>query len=408
VSTVTAAEQQALTVRYTYRLRPSKSTQAYLTDEWNRCRWVWNECVATSARRRKAGLDCGAGFLQKELTRWRSENPWLATGSVVAQQQTIRDFALARSQAIGDVVKQKPILERRGFPTFKAKHRSAATMNYTSRGLRLPVDPATGRVRLGLPNRVDIPVVWSRDLPSAPSSARVKIDSLGHWYVSFVVQADFELLAATPDAEPLGIDWGVTEIATTTEADFDLPHPEHGERAAANLARYQRQMARRRRPRGKAASKGYLRAKHATAKATKKVARQRQDDGRKWDKKVVVAHDQIAVEDFKPKFLAQTKMARKAADGALSATKAELISMASKHGRDLRLIDPAYTTMDCGNCAARTKHRLPLSERTFHCETCGHIAPRDRNSATVMVNRAGFLPAGTDRPHEPPPEIRAA
>jgi putative transposase len=210
-----------------------------------------------------------------------------------------------------------------------------------------------------------------------------------------VVKRELEPLPATNGV--IGVDWGVTETATTTEESFDLPHAQHGKSAAAKLARYQRMMARRRPATAKPGSKGYRTAKRQAALSYAKVARQRRDDARKWAKAVVVNHDQIAVEDFRPKFLAKSTMARKAADGAIGQAKRELIWMATKHGRDLRLVDPAYTTMDCGQCGARTKHRLPLSERTYTCESCGTVKPRDRNSATVMVVRAGFNPAGVDR-----------
>lgn len=43
-----------------------------------------------------------------------------------------------------------------------------------------------------------------------------------------------------------------------------------------------------------------------------------------------------------------------------------------------------------------TKHRLPMARRTYRYQPCGHIAPRDKNSAHVMLNRAGFNPAGFD------------
>jgi putative transposase len=105
-------------------------------------------------------------------------------------------------------------------------------------------------------------------------------------------------------------------------------------------------MARRKRPKGQAPSKGYKTAKAQAANAYAKVARTRTDDARKWAKSVVRSHDQIAVEDFRPKFLAQTTMARKSADAAIEQAQRELIWMATKHGRDLRLVDPAYTTMD--------------------------------------------------------------
>lgn len=113
------------------------------------------------------------------------------------------------------------------------------------------------------------------------------------------------------------------------------------------------------------------------AKLHKKIARQRQDTGRKWAERVVRDHDAIAVEDFHPKFLAKSRMARKAADAAISATKAALVEMGRKHGRDVRLVHPAHTTMDCAQCGARAKHALPLSERTYTCTACGAVSPRD-------------------------------
>ena len=53
--------------------------------EEGRNRWVWNQ--ATAARR--AGLP---RFDDKALTAARREHDWLRKGSVVAQQQTLRDF----------------------------------------------------------------------------------------------------------------------------------------------------------------------------------------------------------------------------------------------------------------------------------------------------------------------------
>jgi putative transposase len=102
------------------------------------------------------------------------------------------------------------------------------------------------------------------------------------------------------------------------------------------------------------------------------------------------------VEDFRPKFLARTSMARKAADAAIGATKKALIEIGRKHGRDVRLVHPAHTTMDCASCGARTKHALPLPERTYTCTACGAVSPRDKNSARVMLVRAGLNPAGAE------------
>ncbi|MFI5616271.1 RNA-guided endonuclease InsQ/TnpB family protein, partial [Streptomyces sp. NPDC051567] len=256
-----------------------------------------------------------------------------------------------------------------------ARREALPTLNYTRRGFRIKDG------RLHLAGGIVVTVVWSRDLPAGPSSVRVYRDSLGGWYASFVVAATTEVLPVT--GRVIGIDWGVKETATTTSDAHDLPHPQHGKNAAQRLARYQRQ----------------------TAKLHKKVARRRQDTGRKWAKAVVRDHGRLAVEDFRPKFLAKSTMARKAADAAIGTTKQALIHMARKHGRELHLVHPAHTTMDCAQCGARTKHALPLSERTYTCTACGAVSPRDKNSTHVMLVRAGLHPAGADRARPDGPQV---
>ena len=381
--------------RYTYRLRVSSTARTALLAEWARCRWVWNECVAMSRKVHGLNKDaaekttCGPAQLDKMLTEARSTMAWLREGASVPQQQTIRDFAKSRAKALKDIKAGLPMRQRAGMPRIKRKRDALPSLNYTRRGFRLKDG------RLHLAGGIALTVVWSRDLPADPTSVRVYRDSLGHWYASFVVETAAEPLPATGRA--IGIDWGVKETATTTSDAHDLTPAEHGKRAAQRLARHQRMMARRKPARGQAASKGYREARAQAAKLHKKVARQRQDTARKWAKRVVTDHDAIAVEDFRPKFLAKTTMARKAADAAIGATKTALIEMGRKHGRDVRLVHPAHTTMDCASCGARTKHALPLSERTYTCTACGVVSPRDKNSARVMLVRAGLNPAGADR-----------
>ncbi|WP_089014102.1 RNA-guided endonuclease InsQ/TnpB family protein [Micromonospora inositola] len=394
--TATPAGADSGHARYTYRIRVSATARVALLAEWGRCRWVWNECVAKSKtvhQRSKAHpqdkLTCGPAQLDKMLTDARRITPWLAEGASVPQQQIIRDFGKSRSKALKDIRDRLPMRRRAGMPRFKKKDLSDPSLNYTRRGFRL----CDGRLHLA--GGIVVTVVWSRELPAQPSSVRVYRDGLGHWYASFVVPAPCEPLPAT--GAVIGVDWGVRQIATTTSDVHDLPHPRHGKKAAGKLARYQRMMARRERPKGKPATRGYRKAARQAAKVHKKIARQRQDTGRKWAKKVARNHDVIAVEDFRPTFLAKTSMARKAADAAVGATKRALIEMGRKHGRTVHLINPAHTTMDCAQCGARAKHALPLSERTYTCTTCGAVSPRDKNSARVMLVRAGLYPAGLDR-----------
>ena len=111
----------------------------------------------------------------------------------------------------------------------------------------------------------------------------------------------------------------MNEIATTTDDTYDFPHPQHAKSAIGPSHSLSRQMARRKPKRGQPASNGYRRAKKDAAKTYRMAARQ--DDSRNCAKSPALNHDQIAMEDFKAKFLAKTTMAKKRADAAIGSAK---------------------------------------------------------------------------------------
>ena len=368
-------------MRYTYRLRPGAAAERALLDEWGRCRWLWNEAVHQQKTGRKPTL-CK---LSKLLTAARAELPWLRDGSQVAQQQALRTYAAALDHSHTVKGRRRPVVKRR--------KDTLPSLEYTTRGFCVRAG------RLVLPKGVTVPVVWSRELPSSPTSVRVYRDTLGHWYASFVVTRQ---PAPAPAADgAIGVDWGVATTATTTDPAYDLPYGGHRKRCAAELAKAQQKMARRRRQRGQAPSSRYRRARREAAKLHKKAARQNTHAARVWARRVVDNHQTIAVEDFRPLFLAKSTMARKAADAAIGAAKRELTECGQRAGRKVVLVPPAYTTMTCSECFARNKLRLGLGERTFRCESCGHTAGRDRNAARVILAMAERGHAGADDVRHP-------
>ncbi|WP_433795570.1 RNA-guided endonuclease InsQ/TnpB family protein [Actinoplanes sp. CA-252034] len=370
------------TVRYTYRLRPGRIAQAALLAEWNRCRWLWNEAV----HQQKSGKKPTFGRLSKMLTEARARLAWLRQGSQNAQQQTLRTYGTALNASF--------TIKNRGRPRIKRRKTALPTLEFTTNGF------AVEGGRLRLPKGFTIPVVWSRELPSDPTSVRVYQDNLGHWYASFVVTRD-TAAAPDPDLPGIGVDWGVTTTATTTNPAFDLPHLGHRRRCAAELAKAQRRMARRR-PKGQPVSNGYLAAKRQAARTAKKAARQNTHDARVWAKKVVDHHRLIAVEDFKPAFLAKSRnMARKSADASIGACKAELIERGKRAGRRVVLVPPAYTTMTCSACDERANRRLGLGVRVFECPACGFTAGRDLNAArTILVTAERNRASADDVRHQ--------
>lgn len=123
--------------RYTFRLRVSSTARRLLLAEWDRCRWVWNECVARSKKAQRNGEKCGPASLDRMLTGARAMTPWLSEGASVPQQQTIRDFATSRAKALKDIRERLPVRRRAGMPRHRKKHGANLTLNYTKRGFRL-------------------------------------------------------------------------------------------------------------------------------------------------------------------------------------------------------------------------------------------------------------------------------
>lgn len=374
------SEKQA-TIRYSFRLRPGAVAEARLILEWNRARWAWNQCIEAGESARKAFKDKVPYetptfyHMSKKLTGWRAEFDWLREGSSVVQQQIIRKWAAAYQQAF----KQPD----RGWPKFKSSKIALPSLEYAATAFRLKDG------KLCLAGGISIPVVWSRELPSIPTSCVVSRDCEGHWNASFVVRRINETLPLSNKA--IGIDWGVSAVATTTDPAFDLPCGNQTKNSAEALKIAQRILSR-----AKNGSKGRNEAKLAVARIHLHISRQRKDRAFKWARKVVRSFGKIAIEDFKPKFLSKSTMAKKAADGAVGMTKKILVTMAEDAGRTVALVTPTYSTMECSDCGSRNKTRLTLSTRTFVCEICGYTAGRDENAARRIRVRAGFNPTDVD------------
>jgi hypothetical protein len=130
-----------------------------------------------------------------------TSNGALLVSTLWEQERTLATYTLDPPAFRGDLADQ-PVTARLTAcgPVGCVRHREAL----------LGIDPATGAPRwsmsgqwqapapLGAPwpdghlhlaGNISLTVVWSRDLPADPTSARIYRDGLGHWYVSFVVPA---------------------------------------------------------------------------------------------------------------------------------------------------------------------------------------------------------------------------
>ena len=358
-------------LRYQYRLRVNTRRRALLDETWAACRVVWN----TSHGRwldlyRHEGVTLTEAENHAELTDWRAAKDWLRAVPVTPQQQTIIDYHRT-VRAFYD--KSHP--GRR--PRFK-KTGTHHTARWTTRGFKV-TGTGTGqrgdRLSLALPGgREEIPVVWSRPLPSEPKSVTVYRCPEGHYWASFVVRAEVEHV----DLPPVdgGLDMGLTTLVTSNDGRGDVPNPRYAKADRARLCRVDQRY-----------SRGLSdKARQRSARAHGKVARRRRDHHMRTARHVARSYNEIGVEDLRIRnMLANRRLSRAISDAGWGDWLACLEHQRRKIGQTVHYQDPRNTTQTCSECCTKTKCRLGLADRVFVCESCGLVLDRDVNAARNLV-----------------------
>lgn len=378
-------------VRYNYRLRVSPSQQSALKDVFDTCRFVWNKALSDWKNEwdeNKTSITYAQA--DKALTKRREELDWLKAVPSVPEQQVLRDLYKSISAFFDK-------LNPAGRPSFKKKgtHHSARwTRNgFAIRDSRLYVAVKEGRIALR--------VIWSRELPSDPSSVTIYRDSAGRYFASFVVRIEVPALRENPTGQVTGLDVGLKMFATTEDERRDIANPRYLRQAQKALVRSQRNVSAK-----KKGSKNRSKAKRRLARVHAHVAAQRLDFAHKQARELVRSYDVIGVEDLRVKnMLAQSKrvghkrakagMSRAISDASWSQFIRVLEHQAGKVGAEVVKMKAAYTSQRCSTCGSIAKTRLELSDRTFKCEDCGLEIDRDRNAAkNLNPDRARQNPAG--------------
>jgi putative transposase len=396
-------------VRYRYRLRVSNLQAVLLQAVFDACRFVWNQALGRWGDMwRHERISLGYADADRELTDWRSRFEWLAKQPSVPQQQILRDLYWAVA-AFYD--KANPT----GRPRFKSRKSGFATARWTRRGFavsgsglgrpgdRLQVATAAGRIGLR--------VVWSRPLPSAPTSVTIYRDVAGRWWASFVVRIEVPAQPLAPTGRATGLDLGLTTFATTCDADTDVPNPRLARPQAKALARSQRRLARTQQ-----GSANRAKARRRRARIEAKTAAQRANFHHTAARGLVGAYDRIGVEDLAVKDLSRrcrgrrkTGLNRSIADAGWARFLRVLAWQATKAGKQAIVIPRGGSTQQCSGCGARAKPRLTLSDRVFSCPHCGLVLARDRNAAHNLHpdhprnHRLGCTGAGDDGSKTPVP-----
>src|SRR5439155_17418883 len=319
---------------------PTPEQAALLNRTFGCVRVVWNRTLAWRHQRwYSEKLSTNVPQANAHLTEMKRDPDLAFLGEVssVPLQQVLRTQQKAFSNFFA---------RRARYPRFKSR-----TARQSAEFTRSAFRWRHGELTLA---KMDAPLVfvwsWPEVDPASidPSTVTVSREPDGRWYASLAVDV--------PDPDPLpdtgtavGIDLGVRDFAVASDGER-IANPRHLDRKAANLARYQRRMARKQR------------GSNNRAKAKAKVGR---------------AHRKVRVRN--------RRLARVISDCGWGEFRSQLEYKAQRAGRTLVVIDRWYpsskTCSACGDLLAEVK----LSTRAWTCPDCRTVHDRDVKAVTHSV-----------------------
>lgn len=356
---------------YKCRAYPTPEQAAVLNRTFGCVRMVWNRTLAwRHSRWLHEGQPTNFPAANSYLTAMKQdpELSWLHEVSSVPLQQSLRTQQSAFANFFA---------KRARYPRFKSRT-GRQSAEYTRSGFRY----RDGRLLLA---KMDTPLafVWSwpdinQDLID-PTTVTVSRDPCGRWYVSLAVEvADLSPLPAAGAA--VGVDLGIKAFAVTSGGEV-IDNPRHAERRAANLARYQRRMARCQR-----GSNNRTKAKAKVARAHRKVAAARSDFLHRTSTHLVRYNDVIVIEDLTVKNMVRNRrLARSISDTGWGTFRRMLEYKAEQAGRRLVVIDRWYPSSKTCSACGYLLAELSLRTRRWSCPGCGTRHDRDYNAAQNIL-----------------------
>ena len=368
------------------RAYPDPEQAAILSRTFGCVRVVWNR---TLAARQARWVTEGRGTSYREtdaaltVMKRLPELAFLGEVSSVPLQQTLRHQHTAFAAFFAG---------RALYPRYKSRHgRQAAT--YTRSAFRWR-DGQLYLAKLHAP----LALVWSwPELDQAalePTSVTVARDPDGRWHVTLHVElADPVPLPATGRA--VGIDLGISNFAVLSDGSR-IANPRHMARKAANLARYQRRMARKER-----GSNNRRKARTKVARAHRKVRAARADFLHRVSTRLVRDHDLLVIEDLNVRgMVGNRRLAKAISDSGLGTFRAMLAYKAARAGRRLVVVDRWFPSSKTCSACGHLLTTLTLGTRVWVCPSCGARHDRDLNAAkNILAAGRAVTACGADVSH---------
>jgi putative transposase len=359
--------------RYRYRLYAHPHQQMALAKAFGCARVVWNDALTKSRELYAAGEKTSYPVLAKLCITQAKQTPersWLSGPSNVVLQQSVRDLDQAFRNWWASLKGKRKGPKVRP-PRFKMR-RCAQSIRFMSHVFR------TGERTLMLSKIGPVPIEWSRDLPSDPSSVTVIRDASGRYFASFVVEVEPTPLPANGKA--LGLDLGLASLVVTSDGEKIAP-PKFLRSALKRLRRLQRHLKHKQKGSNRLAA-----ARRQVAKLHATIADKRLDFLHQLSTRIIRENQTVVLEDLNVSGMLKNKnLARSIADAGWRQFRTLLEAKAEQYGRQVVVINRWLpTSQGCSTCAHHDGKK-ELSIREWQCPSCGAVHDRDINAALNIL-----------------------
>lgn len=332
------------------------------------------------------------------MRRWWNEHkndlaPWWRENSKEAYNSAFEWLARALKNW-SDSKKGKRAGRKVGWPKYKAKRSGVPRFAYTTGGFGL-IDGDPKALRLPRIGRVHCMENVAKRVRGRVVRVTVSRRS-GAWFAALTVRLPDEIVSSVSGKQsgvrPVGVDLGVKTLATLSDGTV-FPNPRNYVRAQRKLRRAQQTLSRRDRDgNGGRGSNRWNKALKRVQAVHAHVAYQRADTIGKITAWLVRNYTDISIEDLNVQGMSHNRrLAKHVLDAGFREFRRQLEYKTARSGARLHVIDRWYpSSKACSSCGV-VKAKLSLSERVFHCDTCGFEIDRDLNAAiNIMV--AGSAP----------------
>ncbi len=369
-------------VRYRYRAYPTPGQAVLLARTFGCARVVFNDALRARQDVYAAGERISDTQVQRRVVTLAKTTPqrqWLAEVASVALVQACQDARRAYQNwfdSLSGTRKGRKV----GHPRFRSRKDNRQSIRLTRNGFGI----TAGGVRVAKVG--DVRLVWSRVLPSVPSSVTVIREADGRYYASFVVEVADTPLPQT--GNDVGIDLGLTSLAVLSTGEV-VENPRYLRRKARALARAQKSLARKTK-----GSKRRARAVRRVAVQHRKVRDTRLDSHHKLAHRIVRDNQAIYVEDLAVCGLARTRLAKSVHDAGWSILVRLLEEKATRCHRTVVKVSRWFPSSRlCSGCGSNSGKK-PLEVRTWTCAECGVTHDRDVNAARNILVEGRKVAAG--------------